>query len=219
MAMTAEAACADVHALLETLPTFGLPSEVAFSDGLYFFYEAGESSPHARRGRIVRVGNHSRSEGGLVRRLQQHYSGRKNGSAFRKLLGGALLRTEHLRDACLGPGPGRGHWERQGGRPCHRCAPVEARVSALLRESFSFRCVEIRNRDERNLFEESVIATLAQCQVCRPSGRWLGSQAYAGSVRTSGLWNSQFVDAQLLSKTKLARFAVLALASTGSMPR
>ena len=62
--------------------------------------------------------------------------GGKNGSVFRKLLGGALMRTETPSHPCLAPGPGRGHWERQDEKPCDRCRPIERRVSRLLRDEF-----------------------------------------------------------------------------------
>jgi hypothetical protein len=40
--------------------------------------------------RIVRVGTH-REQDNLQRRLRYHYSGNKNGSVFRKHIGGAIL--------------------------------------------------------------------------------------------------------------------------------
>lgn len=123
--MSPEKACGAVHDLLEPLPMVEQPGGVSITDGLYFFYEDGESSSHASEGRIVRVGNHPRSDGTLVRRLRQHYRGGKNGSVFRKFLGGALMRAESLNHPCLAPGPGRGHWERQHEKLCDRCRPVE----------------------------------------------------------------------------------------------
>ena len=129
--MRPEEACQAVHALLYGLPEFKQPAEVPITDGLYFFYEDGESSQHAPDGRIVRVGNHPRPDGTLVRRLRQHYYGRKIGSVFRKFLGGALMRTEnpshpsHPSHPCLASEPGKGHWERQHEKPCHRYRSVE----------------------------------------------------------------------------------------------
>ncbi len=70
-------ACEKIHSLLAHLPILRSISDVKarchFADGLYFFYELGEESVHAPEGRIVRVGNHPRAAGGLVRRLQNHY--------------------------------------------------------------------------------------------------------------------------------------------------
>ncbi len=72
--MTPEDACREIHQVLAQLPVFTSASQVPFADGLYFFYEDGETSPHGPAGRVVRVGNHPRSNGGLERRLRQHYS-------------------------------------------------------------------------------------------------------------------------------------------------
>ena len=207
--MLSKEACTEVHCSLAQLPTYTKPSQIPFIDGLYFFYEEGENSPHGPSGRIVRVGNHPRSDGGLARRLRQHYSGRKNGSAFRKLLGGALIRDNNPESPCLVPAPGRGHWERQNTRTCHRCEQIEEEVSTLLRSRFKFRCVEVQDRGERNRFEALLVATLAACPVCRPSRDWLGFQAYSNLVRRTGLWNSQFVDGPTLEQQDLNRFMEL----------
>ena len=205
--MRPEEACQAVHALLSPLPVFEQPTEVAITDGLYFFYEDGESSQHASVGRIVRVGNHPCSDGTLVRRLRQHYQGRKNGSVFRKFLGGALMRAEDPNHPCLAPRPGKGHWERQNDKPCHRCQPVELNVSRLLRTRFRFRCISIPVRRERNNLEEVLIASLSSCPVCEPSSRWLGRYAYSDVIRKAGMWNSQFVGGTPMSAGDLQRFA------------
>ena len=187
-------ACRTVHQLLSTLPVFTAPKEVPFQDGLYFFYQSSEKSLHGVGGRVVRVGNHPRADGGLKRRLQQHYSGSKNGSVFRRFLGGALLRRAAPGSPCLSPGPGQGHWEQQDERCCDSCRDVEKEVSAILRASFHFRCISVRDRTVRNHLEALLIATLAACPTCMPSPSWLGLDAYSKVLRRSGLWNSQHVD-------------------------
>ena len=199
--------CRVVHMLLAGLPAFENPRDVTITDGLYFFYEDGESSLHAPNGRVVRIGNHSRSDGTLVRRLRQHYQGRKNGSVFRKFVGGAMMRVDDPDHPCLAPAPGKGHWERQSERVCDRCRPVEERVSRLLRTRFRFRCVAIQERQERNTFEELLIATLSCCSVCQPSRHWLGRHAYSDIIRQTGMWNSQFTGGAPMSAAELERFA------------
>jgi len=201
--------CEEVHRLLEALPTYTSYSAVPFDNGLYFLYQTGEASEHAPLGRVVRVGNHPRSDNGLARRLRQHYSGQKNGSVFRKLLGGALIRSRDPNNACLAPAPGKGHWEKQHAKVCSRCASVEQEVSALLRSNFRFRCVRIDQRAERGLFEALLIGTLSLCPACKPSDQWLGVYAYSDHVQRSGLWNSQFVYAPGLTGRDLQRFAEL----------
>ncbi len=207
--MEPTALCQEIHTHLRGLPLFTDPSQVLFADGLYFFYESGEMSQHGPDGRIVRVGNHPRSQGGLVRRLRHHFSGRKNSSVFRKFVGGALMRAENPKHPCLAPAPGKGHWERQDQKACSRCKPVEQQVSSLLRTKFSFRCVAIQSREERNRFEAVLIASLSACSTCLPSPNWLGREAYSDVVRGSGLWNSQHVGGMLMAAEDLDRFSEL----------
>ncbi len=212
-AVTPEEACRQIHDALVAKPRRTSPAQVPFKDGLYFFYEEGEVSEHGPNGRIVRVGNHPRSQGGLVRRLRMHCSGNKNSSVFRKFLGGALLRRSNPNDHCLSPGPGKGHWERQDEKTCPRCQPTEAQVSGLLRQRFSFRCVLIPDMAQRNDLEALLVATLAACKACRPSSSWLGQYAYSEKVRASGLWNSQYVGDPTIDELTLGRFLKLVAAS------
>ena len=203
-------ACSQIHKALASLPALSKPSQAPFDDGLYFFYEIDEISAHGPAGRVVRIGNHPRSEQGLRRRLRQHYSGRKNGSVFRKLIGGALLRSNDPSHACLSPGPGLGHWEKQDLRVCCSCQPLEGSVSEYVAGSMYFRTIRVPVINERNRLEELLIATLARCPACRPSADWLGLQAYPQKVRDSGLWNSQYVDREPIDRPSLERFLELA---------
>jgi hypothetical protein len=196
--MKASELCAEIHRLLDPLPTFIEPSEVPFNNGLYFFYEKGEVSAHSPESRIVRVGNHPRSQDGLKRRLRLHYSGNKNSSVFRKFIGGAILRKTNPNHPCLSPGPGKGHWEKQDMPACQKCKPIETEVSNLLKSNFWFRCVEIRDKSLRNDLEEKLIASISLCPECKPSNNWLGKFAYSDNVRNSGLWNSDYVFDQSL---------------------
>lgn len=182
-----EEICRCVHELISSLSAYSNPSQVSFTNGLYFFYEKGEVSIHAPNGRVVRVGNHPYSSNGLKRRLQLHYSGNKNSSVFRKFLGGALMRRENPAHPCLP------HWEKQGQPTCKVCRKVEEDVSNLLRANFYFRCVKIEDKGTRNLLEKKLIATISSCKICKPSGNWLGRYAYSDLVRSSGLWNSNYV--------------------------
>ena len=112
-----EELCEQINNMLRVLPLDSSPSEVPFNNGLYFFYEKGEISKHAPEGRIVRIGNHPRSQDNLKRRLRMHYSEGKNGSVFRKFLGGAILRKTDPSSACLKPSP----WTGPLGETRHAC--------------------------------------------------------------------------------------------------
>lgn len=205
--MRPEEACAAVHRALSDLPVFSLPKWLPFKDGLYLFYERGEASGHGPDGRIVRIGNHPRSDGRLEQRLRMHYSGNKNGSVFRTLLGGALIRKQDPSSSCFV------HWEKHMAKSCSLCRPIEADVSALLRKQFSFRLVAIPERADRNTMEALLVATIAACRICQPSPAWLGRYAYSAKVRASGLWNSEFVGGEPIGETALERFQAMAAAS------
>lgn len=202
--------CQRIHEALERLPRYTNAGEVPFNDGLYFFYEEGQVSAHSPRGRIVRVGNHPRSDGTLKRRLATHLKGQKNASVFRKLVGGALMRRNDPSNPCLAPAPGAGHWEQQNGDVCNRCRPLEEKVTEYFRHSFSFRCLPINGREERNRLEDALIATLARCPDCGPTVAWLGLHAYPQKVHDSGLWNVLAVDGEPLTGAELDRVLEIA---------
>lgn len=212
---SAEEACSEVHKLLGITPIFQEPKNVPFNNGLYFFYERGEFSPHGPEGRIVRIGNHPRSNDALVARLRHHYTGNKNSSVFRKLLGSALMRKADPANPCLS------HWEKQDMLTCDRCRSVESDVSKLLRANFYFRCIEVNDIDSRNMLEKKLIATISLCRICIPSEQWLGIHTYSEKVRNSGLWNSNYVfDRSLvLQKKDLEMLEGLAIRSAKNLQR
>lgn len=202
--------CEEIHSLLRPLPEFRSAREVPFDNGLYFWYEAGEFCSHLDGvPRIVRVGNHPHSQNGLKNRLRNHYSGTKNGSVFRKFIGGALLRSRDQESTCLAPGPGLGHWEKQDSKPCLECAPLEKDVSRILRERFFIKCVRIDDKALRNFLERVLIRDLSACPNCRASESWLGRLAYNQNVRKSGMWNSEFTFGPIAGDDYLGRFADL----------
>jgi len=129
--------------LLQDKPKYSIPDNTLPDNGLYFFYEEGETNGHDGSPRIVRVGNHPRSQNNLVNRLKQHYRHNKNGSVFRKYLGGALMRRLDPNNPCLRPAPGKGHWEKQDTKACPECKPFEMEVTRLLLKKFRFCCVKI----------------------------------------------------------------------------
>lgn len=206
-------ACRLIHDVVTGLPRYIDPADVPIDNGLYFFFELGEDSPHGHP-RITRIGNHPRAQDGLVARLRNHYAthrGAKNGSVFRRYLGGALLRRDG-RLTCLDPASGKGHWERGDGQECDVCAPYERLVTERLRSTFSFSCVRIDDRMLRNHLEGSLIATVAQCPLCQHSAGWLGRLAYPEKMQTSGMWNIDFVDGVPSTKEDLVTLRSLARA-------
>ena len=204
--------CWEVHKLVNGLKSFQGSSEELPLNGIYFFFEDGESyeKDGVKLERIVRVGTH-REQGNFRRRIWYHYNGNKNGSVFRKHLGGALIARDDPSDKRLS------QWLAQD-TPTY--PEIEELVSRILRNRFHFRYVMVDDPDERLRLEECLIATLAGCQSCKPSSNWLGRYAKDEKIRLSGLWNSQHVDSMLPSRDSdwFSRFCQLLDASrSGAM--
>lgn len=173
----------DIHRALEELPKHSGYSHNLPDNGIYFFYEKGETCcfdgvPHDR---IVRVGTH-REENRFKDRILNHYGNNKNASVFRKHVGTALIQRDKLDfDVKL--------WHTQDGPTDEN---VESRVSNFIRENFYFRCIPVEGKDRRLDLEEKFIATLCTKDL-QPSDNWLGRFAYSKKVREAGIWNSQHV--------------------------
>jgi hypothetical protein len=84
---------------------------------------------------------------------------------------------------------------------------MENQVRELLRNSFWFRCIDIKEQGLRNTLEKKLIATISLCPICKPSENWLGKSAYPAKVQGSGLWNSDYVFDQekILDESEIRR--------------
>lgn len=193
----------EVYALLQNLPRFDhlTPKGELPDNGIYLFFEKGETVSWRQQQvpRVVRVGTH-RKDGRFPTRIRQHYGhvnslrGNKNGSVFRKHVGGALLRKSDLRDPRLKPWLG----QKGGSFP-----EVEEEVSQILRENFTFSCVRVDEAADRLALERGLIALLAQHSPWKPSQNWLGHHAANKKIRECGLWNVQRTTSQPLSSNEL----------------
>ncbi len=212
--------CRWLHIELEQLPLVRYPfdREELPKNGIYFFYEVSESWGHGGyRPRIVRVGTHK--EDNFRSRIAEHFlldpnkmnfdhtkSAPHDRSIFRKNIGRALLARDG--DAYLKV------WDidfmtratrKQFGhlRDIEKERRVEAEVTRLLRRSFSFRYValegQVRRMGSMGL-EAVLIGTLAHCDECGPSRRWLGSYSPVERIRRSGLWLFQHLGAAVMTK-------------------
>jgi hypothetical protein len=188
--------CRAIHEILESLPeyTYKTPKSELPTNGIYFFYEDGEFCTHVneRQKRIVRVGTH-RVDENFRNRINSHYRGNKNSSVFRKHLGGALIRRKDPKDKRLK------QWLEQDAPTFQE---METEVTTELKEHFSFRCIPVEYKDKRLRLEEELIATMANCDNCKPSENWLGNFAADELVRKSGLWNHQHVTSKNYASEK-----------------
>lgn len=183
--------CQALHEWVHTLPEldFSFTDLAIPMNGIYFLFEKGERAHGGKR--IVRVGTHT-GEGQLLSRLKQHFlTPNKDRSIFRKNIGRALLARDH--------DPFCADWELdltpRAARELHgtridtaKQALVEKRVSAYIRDNFTFAVVRSDKKDERLRLESRCISTVSLCPLCIPSASWLGNDSPKEKIRESGLW-------------------------------
>jgi hypothetical protein len=199
----------ELYRIVSALPrcSFETPKPALPSDGIYFFLERGEHVviDGTTVDRIVRIGTH-REDARFPARIHQHYGnrhsfgGNKNGSVFRRHLGGALLRRQDPAD------PRLAEWIAQGGQSYRE---VEETVSRHLRGFFTFVWVSVPTKEARLSLESGLIALLAQHPAGLPSPSWLGRYADP-NIAASGLWNTQHLTSPVITEaqlTELRRFA------------
>lgn len=186
-----EQVCEVVHTLLERLPALsGKPPTGLPSNGIYFWYEKGES----RRGeglRVTRVGTHESSRP-LRYRIREHFGSNREGSVFREHMGAALMArdgesAQDIREWGKGRNSERFHHEK--------FKQYERRVTEQTANGV-YRVLKVDDMRERLEFEEKLIALFSHCRHCRPSPHWLGNWAVRPKIRESGLWNVEHVCAQ-----------------------
>lgn len=177
--------------------------------GVYFFFEPGEfrAPPSQQQLRVVRVGTHAVSAGSkatLWSRLKQHRGngkpgeapggGNHRGSIFRRHLGVALLRAGRFD----GEAPATwGVGSSATNDVVLREEPVERLVSEYMGR---LPCLWLEADDEpstssvRSYIEKNSIALLSRGTAIDPSSPgWLGRHAADDRIRSSGLWNVNYV--------------------------
>ncbi len=171
--------------------------------GVYFFFENSElRTLDPFQLRVVRVGTHAVSAGSVSSiwgRLRTHRggvdgSGNHRGSIFRLHVGNALLNRACLRAAF----PTWGIGQSAPAEIRAEEAPVELEVSHAIG---SMQVLFINVADEagpasdRSYLERNLVAMLAgpTGPLDVPSGTWLGNESVHDAVRTSGLWNVNYV--------------------------
>ena len=97
-------------------------------------------------------------------------------------------------------------------------APHEQVVTGYLRTHTRFRCVWIPDTEERSELETRLIAIIAACRACRPSGTWLGLHAGNEKIRRSGTWNVRGVDDAVADRRLIERLAALVSRTPGFNP-
>jgi hypothetical protein len=230
--------CKWQHEKLEQLPLLKFPFKLQQlpKNGIYFFYEQGEIWGHGgNKPRIVRIGTHR--NGNFRNRIAEHYlfdESKMNfskdkpkpsdRSIFRKNIGRALFNQR--KDKYLQV------WEKdfiktenrkkfRHSRAIKKEKEIESEITRILRNSFSFRFIELDSQTARmgkRGLESSLIGTIAQCKLCKPSNNWLGNFSPKKKIRESGLWLVQHLKANEINE-KDKRIMLAAIRNTKTFYR
>ncbi|MCX5814155.1 MAG: hypothetical protein NT178_16670 [Proteobacteria bacterium] len=222
--------CKWLHEQLERLPLMKYPIEHEHrfynpfglhylpENGIYFFYENGESWGHGGdKPRIVRIGSHK--QGNFRKRIMQHYffddrkmnfdkSKPSDRSIFRKNIGRALLWRDGDEYVSL--------WEKDFTKISNRDVfghirdiekekAIESKITEIVKNRFSFRFIQIDDEAARigkDGLEKALIGTIAGCKCCNPSDNWLGNHSPVDKIRDSGLWLVQYLNSKEINETQ-----------------
>lgn len=158
-----ECVCEAVHSLLERLPALnGKPSAAVPSDGIYFWYEKGETR-HGHGARVSRVGTHKRY-GRLRARIREHFGSNREGSAFRRHVGAALMARDGMPEQDIREW-GRGR--RSDRFDDEEFGEYELRVTQQAYNGV-YRVLRVDDTLERLGLEENLVALFSLCQHCVP---------------------------------------------------
>jgi len=212
-------ACQWLHEQLEQLQPIRYPFNTALlpDNGIYFFYEQGELWSHGgKKQRIVRIGTHR--EGNFPSRMTEHYLMNESKmdfsenqpkpsdrSVFRKNIGRALLNQHndsYLEVWEIDFTTQRNKLKFTHKRNIEKEQNIESEITRLLRTNFIFRFIELAGQTRRmgkTGLESSLIATVAQCPVCRPSANWLGGYSPETRIAQGKLWQVQHLKVKPVS--------------------
>jgi hypothetical protein len=213
---TASELCKWLHEQLQQLPMISFPFNLEDlpENGIYFFYEKGETWRHGGdEPRVVRIGTH-RGQGNLRTRISETYllDERKLGfgpdnpkpadrSIFRKNLGRALVNRasdDYLRVWEIDFTTKRNRERLWLLRDMAKEKELEQAISALLRDRFSFRVIVVECPTKRAELDKRLVGTVARCGLCTPSVNWLGRYSPKTKIREGNLWQVQNLHADRL---------------------
>ncbi len=213
--------CKWLHEQLEQVPAIRFPFEVEQlpNNGIYFFYEDGETWGHGGdRLRIVRIGTHK--DGNFRSRIGEHFllneakmdfdatkPAPHERSIFRKNIGRVLLartKDDYIKIWELKFTSKQTRTDFGHKRDIQKEKKVESEVTRILRLNFSFRFIMVDDQIDRmgtKGLESALIGTVAHCKMCRPSSHWLGNDSPKPKIKESGLWLVQHLKANEISQS------------------
>ena len=186
--MNREEICETVHKELDRLKLRKEKPEYDVSqNGIYFWYEKGEIRQGGGQ-RVTRVGTHEKPNR-LHARIKEHYGLNREGSVFRKHLGGAIMGQNREPESEIKEWYKARRSLRFNDQKFRNC---ETQITAQAKLG-NYRVLKVDDPNERLQLEEKLIALFSHCKYCRPSENWLGNHAYRKEIRDSGLWNVDHV--------------------------
>lgn len=213
--------CKWLHENLEILKQVKFPFKLELlpRNGIYFFYENGETWGHGeRKSRIVRVG--TSKDGNFRSRISEHFlfdeskmsfdanrPAPHDRSIFRKNIGRALLNQRRDKYLQIWEIDFTSHKQRMNFghlRDMKKEKEIEQEISRILRFNFSFRFIELEGQTKRmgaTGLESALIGSLSHCDLCEPSTTWLGNNSPIKEIRESGLWQFQHLKAKPITDT------------------
>lgn len=216
--------CKWLHEQLGQLPLLRYPFNLKNlpKNGIYFFYEDGEVSQHNQSQlRIVRIGTHK--DDNFRNRIAEHFLLNENKmnldvskspphdrSIFRKNIGRALLNRDNDKyldvweKDLTSKDSRKKYWHL---RDIVKEKEVESAVTDVLRQKFMFRFLVIEGESLRmgqDGLEGKLIATVAQCGLCKPSQGWLGNSSTVLKIKNSGLWQVQHLENDEISTNNMS---------------
>lgn len=192
--------------------------ELLPENGIYFFYEQGETWGHGgNKPRIVRVG--TSKDGNFRSRISEHYlldESKMNfahskpapheRSIFRKNIGRALLNQRgdnYLKVWEIDFTSRKSRNQYTHLRNIEKEKNLESEITKLMRNKFSFKFIEISGQAQRmgkTGLESALIGTLAQCKFCRASDNWLGKYSSKPEISNGKLWLTQHLKANPINE-------------------
>lgn len=199
--------CEQLHGITILLTGFTYPydSSLIPSNGIYILFENGESGHNVER--IVRIGTHD-GNGRLLSRLDDHFiESQQRNSIFRKHLGRCFLsktNDDYIKSWDL-PFKKRTDKIKYKDRiDLEYEKKYEKMITKYIQKNFSFVIIpNVNKKSDRKLFESRIIATVSNCNKCRPSKDWLGRSHPNTKINKSGLWNINHLNDETLSEKEL----------------
>jgi len=198
--------CSKLHRLFNECKHHSIPynEEEIPNNGIYILFEENEFAHDGKR--IVRIGTHTGKDQ-LKSRIKQHFlSKNKDRSIFRKNIGRAILNSK--KDDFLE----QWEWDLTTRANKDKYSDLldkekqiitENKVTEYMQSKFSFAVFEVKEKDNRMLFESRIISTVSNCSECGGNENWLGNQSPKEKIRKSGLWLVNELWKQSISENEL----------------